>query len=67
VRVTYYRDDVLTRERVSGPTTRTKDDKVLSHFVGADETGRINMSMWDEDTTSINPGDIFRIAGGYGF
>ena len=51
----------------TGDSTRTKDENVLYHFIAADDTGRVSLSLWDENVSSVRPGEIFRVTGGCAF
>lgn len=50
-----------------GSTTKTKDGSTVIQYLVADASGSIQASFWDEKAEALQPGDIFRIKGGYVF
>jgi ssDNA-binding replication factor A large subunit len=48
-----------------GSTTKTKDGNTVVQYLVADASGSIQASFWDEKAEALQPGDIFRVKGGY--
>lgn len=48
-----------------GPATTTKENRVVRTFKVADSTACINVSVWDEPSSLLVPGDIVRLTKGY--
>ncbi|XP_028929051.1 SOSS complex subunit B1 [Ornithorhynchus anatinus] len=49
----------------TGRVTKTKDGHEVRTCKVADKTGSINISVWDDAGTLIQPGDIIRLTKGY--
>ena len=44
---------------------RTKNGSLLNPLVVGDETGTINLVVWDVKSELLLPGDVYRLRGGY--
>lgn len=48
-----------------GPPTTTKENREVRSCKVADQTGCVNISIWDEPGQYVQPGDIIRLTKGY--
>jgi ssDNA-binding replication factor A large subunit len=48
-----------------GATSKTKDGNTVVQYLVADSSGSIQASLWDEKGEALQPGEIFRIKGGF--